>query len=186
MPAAPKPYIVAVGGTLRANSYTERALRLVLDACERQGAETLLLTGDDLDLPLYAPDATPASPRAERLVAELRRADGVVFGSPGYHGGVSGFVKNAIDYVELMRDDAAPYLDGRAVGCVAVGAGWQGAMTTLAALRNIVHALRGWPTPVGIAVTATEEGDPSGADNVKVLIEAMAAQLVTFARWKND
>src|SRR5204863_6434613 len=33
---------------------------------------------------------------------------------------------------------------GRPVGSVATGAGWQGAVNTLTALRNIVHALRGW------------------------------------------
>lgn len=30
--------------------------------------------------------------------------------------------------------------------------GWQAAVSTLAALRQTVHALRGWPTPYGIAM----------------------------------
>ena len=63
------------------------------------------------------------------------RADGILLGSPGYHGGVSGLVKNALDYTEDMRGDERPYFDGRPVGAVATGAGWQGAVTTLTAMR---------------------------------------------------
>ena len=38
---------------------------------------------------------------------------------------------------------------GLPVGSIACGAGWQAAGQTLSALRAIVHALRGWPTPIG-------------------------------------
>ncbi|MBB5134391.1 hypothetical protein HNP84_004123 [Thermocatellispora tengchongensis] len=39
------------------------------------------------------------------------------------------------------------------MGCVAVARGDQGATTTLATLRTVAHALRGWPTPLGIALS---------------------------------
>ena len=29
-------------------------------------------------------------------------------------------------------------------------------MTTMQSLRSVVHALRGWPTPLGVAVNSTE------------------------------
>jgi multimeric flavodoxin WrbA len=35
----------------------------------------------------------------------LRRAHGIIVASPGYHGSMSGLVKNALDYAEDMRDD---------------------------------------------------------------------------------
>ncbi|MNP19695.1 hypothetical protein D3C76_1122360 [compost metagenome] len=44
------------------------------------------------------------------------------------------------------------YFDGRAVGCIVTAAGWQGCNTTLGALRSIVHAMRGWPTPLGVTL----------------------------------
>ena len=31
-----------------------------------------------------------------------------------------------------------------------------GAINTLSALRDIVHALRGWPTPLGAAINSAE------------------------------
>ena len=72
----------------------------------------------------------------------------IIVASPAYHGGVSGLVKNALDYVEDLRDAKRPYLDGRAVGCIACAGGWQAAVATLTGLRSISHALRGWPTPL--------------------------------------
>src|ERR1700722_857146 len=153
---ASAPFIVAEGGALRPNSSTEKALSVVLGAAAALGAETLLLSGAELDLPHYSPDRLDRSPAAQRLVEALRRADGIVLGSPGYHGGISGLVKNALDYVEDMRSDPAPYFEGRAVGCVATAAGWQATMTTLNALRDVVHALRGWPTPLGVPINTME------------------------------
>jgi FMN reductase len=42
----------------------------------------------------------------------VRGADALVFGSPGYHGTLSGLVKNALDYLEELGRDARPYVDG--------------------------------------------------------------------------
>ena len=47
-----------------------------------------------------------------------------------------------LDYVEDMKDDARCYFTGVPVGCIATGLGWQATVTTLEALRAIVHALR--------------------------------------------
>src|ERR1044072_3415205 len=148
--------VVGIGGSLRASSQSERALRIALEGAEALGATTTVITGDDLVLPFYDPAIPERSPAAHRLVESLREADGVVLVSPGYHGTVSGLVKNALDYVEDLHADPRPYPDGRAIGCVAMALGWQAAVTTLTALRSIVHALRGWPTPLGAALNAAE------------------------------
>ena len=92
-----RPYIVGLGGTTREGSSTEKALSLSLRAAASQGADTLLLCGSDIDLPAYVPAAT-SNTKANRVTAELGRADGIILGTPGYHGGLSGLVKNALDY----------------------------------------------------------------------------------------
>jgi FMN reductase len=153
---------------------------------EKAGARVEFLTGDDIDLPMYAPERPDRSPKAIALIAALRRAQGVVIASPGYHGSVSGLIKNALDYIEDMRGDPLPYLEGRAVGLIACAAGWQATGTTLMALRSIVHALRGWPTPLGVAINSigkpfTDAGlasEPATAMQLKLL----ADQVVEFAR----
>ena len=150
-----RPLVVGIGGTVRPNSTSEAALRAALRGAQRAGARTECFAAAELDLPFYDPKLPDRSEGAQRLIASLRAADGIIVCSPGYHGALSGLVKNALDYVEDLRADPRPYLDGRAVGCVAMALGWQATVTTLTALRSIVHALRGWPTPLGVCIKTT-------------------------------
>jgi FMN reductase len=184
-PVAQGPLIVAVGGTLRQNSSGAAALQLCLAYAASQGARTSLFTGDDLRMPLYEPQALELTEPCQRMIGALRQADGIILASPGYHGSISGTLKNALDYTEEMRDDAASYFDGRAVGCIASAAGWQASAATLSALRSIVHALRGWPTPIGVMLNSSEKlFTPSGdcvSPTVAASLVAMTQQVLDFA-----
>jgi FMN reductase len=178
------PYIVAVGGTLRPGSTTEKAMQHVLNAADRAGARTRLISGPALQLPMYEPDNPERTDAARDLVAQLALADGIILGSPGYHGSISGLVKNALDYAEDLRGDGRPYFSGRAVGCIATGGGWPGALNTLGALRDIVHALRGWPTPLGAAINSSERVfDDDGqcvVPRVSQMLDVIAAEVLGF------
>ena len=190
MTTTPQPFIVGLGGTLRANSSTERALRHCLAAVERQGGRTRLFAAEELDLPMYAPHELERTPRALELVKAVRDADAVVVGSPGYHGAVSGLVKNALDYIEDLREDPRVYLDNTPWGCISCAYGWQAAVGTLTQLRSIGHALRAWPTPLGVAINSADAvWAPSGelADTeqgraVADQLELLASQLLAFAQ----
>lgn len=178
--------VVALGGTLAPNSTTEKALNIALAGARAGGAETLLIPGPELELPIYAWERKERDPRALHLVDSLRRADGIIIGSPGYHGSISGLIKNALDYAEDMSKDEWPYFHGRPVGAVTTGAGWQGAVTTLTALRGIVHALRGWNTPLGVAInTAQPAFDADGKcldEKVEMMLLAMGQEVAEAAR----
>jgi FMN reductase len=178
------PLIVGLGGTTAHGSATERVLRASLDAAAALGARTLLIAGADLDMPMYAPG--PRGGRARALVAALAEADGVIVASPAYHGTVSGLVKNALDHAEDLRHADRPYLEGRAVGCIAVAGGAQAGAATLAALRAVAHALRGWPTPLGVVVDTSDRmfDAAGGLDDGVVLgrLDLLADQVVGFAR----
>ena len=63
---------------------------------------------------MYAPENPARTDGAREFAEELRQADGIIVASPGYHGSVSGLVKNALDYVEDLRDDERSYFDGLA------------------------------------------------------------------------
>ncbi|MDB5985769.1 MAG: NADPH-dependent reductase [Nevskia sp.] len=182
------PLIVGLGGTTRTGSSSELALRFALKAAERAGAKTAIFAGPALEFPMYAQDKSERSPQATELICMLRQSHGIIVSSPGYHGSISGLIKNALDYVEDMRGDGAAYFDGRAVGCVASAYGWQATGSTLAALRSIVHALRGWPTPVGVAINSSSKiFDVDGAcldTGVEKQLELMARQVVDFARMR--
>jgi FMN reductase len=179
-----KPRILGLGGTTRRGSSSERALRIALDLAEQAGAETDILLADDLEFPAYAPERGALGPQTGRLLDLARRADGVIVASPGFHGGPSGLIKNALDHLEELRTDERPYLDGRAVGCIVCAAGWQATATTLASLRSTVHALRGWPTPLGVTINSTKVGDVDPIAAAAPQLGMLVDQVVGLARWR--
>ncbi|CRZ13249.1 NADPH-dependent FMN reductase [Mycolicibacterium neworleansense] len=180
------PFVVGLGGTLRADSSTERAVRYCLESVERQGGRTRMFAGPDLELPMYAPHSLERTPAALEFVSALRDADAVVVGSPGYHGAISGLVKNALDYIEDLREDPRVYLDNTPWGCISCAYGWQAAVGTLGQLRSIGHALRAWPTPLGVAINSADkiwaETGELADGTVRGQLEMLATQLLTFGR----
>ena len=175
--------VLAIGGSTRPGSSSERALKLAGAAAEAAGASVVYITGRDLMLPIYDTESTQRSALALALVEALRAADGVIVASPGYHGGISGMMKNALDYAEDLAQDERAYLDGRAVGCIAVAYGWQATVSTLHQLRQVAHALRGWPTPMGASVNASVASLAQGSedDAVKAQLEMVGRQVAEFA-----
>jgi FMN reductase len=183
------PVVVGIGGSTSAESTTSQLLVRALDLASARGARTLAFTGPDLAvLPIFSTaEAHSASPAAAALVSAVRDADSVIIATPGYHGGMSGLVKNAIDQLEMLRDDPRPYLDGRAVGAIVAAAGWQACGSTLAAVRSTIHALRGWPTPFGVTVNSAEQhADADGMFEPRVngALEIMVGQLLDFTSWR--
>jgi len=180
-----RPLILGVGGTTRAGSTTERALSVALRAAAAEGADTVIITAADLVLPMYTTDPAARTPAAQRLVELYRSCHGLVIASPAYHGSLSGLVKNALDYAEDLRMDERTYFDGIAVGVIACAGGWQAAVQTMGALREIAHALRGWPTPLGAALNTSmrlfDEGGECLDLSSKFQLENVGRQVVQFA-----
>ncbi|WBO22561.1 NADPH-dependent FMN reductase [Sphingomonas abietis] len=180
------PFIVGIGGTTSPGSSTEQALQLALAAAEAEGARVQLFGGAAIaELPHYAFGAVEGSEGGRALVEAIRKADGLIIASPGYHGSISGLVKNAVDFIEETAKDARVYLDGLPVGLIVTAYGWQATGSTLATMRSIVHALRGWPTPLGAAIKSSsglfQNGqctDPGSASQ----LELVGKQVVEFAR----
>lgn len=191
MNASPSPLIVGIGGTSRAGSTSERVLALALKHAEAKGARTMMFGGEHLArIPLFNPQSDETSAEREALTEAVRACDGLIIASPGYHGSISGLVKNALDSLEALRDDARPYFDGRAVGTIVTVDGWQAAGATLMAVRAIVHALRGWNTPLGVALNGAAARDVGGlfdgqgrlADGRDAWqLQAMVEQVLSFA-----
>lgn len=175
-----KPHIVALGGTSRPESATGRALAQCLALAEAKGARTTLLTGEAINFPHYELGCSTDDPAIAQFVSVLRDADAIIVGSPGYHGSLSGMVKNALDYAELLRGDERAYFDGMPVGLIATAGGWQAAVSTLAALRTVIHALRGWPTPLGVAINTGTGGD--AVSEAAPQLSIMVDQILGFLR----
>ncbi|OWK29793.1 NADPH-dependent FMN reductase [Sphingomonas mucosissima] len=182
-----RPLVVGIGGTIGAISSTERALRIALDAAGEQGFRTRLFGGADMaKLPLYDPKASERTAEEREFVDAVRGASALIIASPGYHGSISGVVKNALDLLEeTARDPDRAYLADMPVGLIATAYGWQATGSTIAALRSIVHALRGWPTPFAAAINSavTKFDDEGGASDPAVVeqLRLIGQQVARFA-----
>ncbi len=181
------PLVVGIGGTIGGISSTERALKIALDAAGQEGFRTRMFGGADMArLPLYDPKATTRTPDETEFVETIRQASALIIASPGYHGSISGVVKNALDLLEeTARDPVRPYLADMPVGLIATAYGWQATGSTIAALRSIVHALRGWPTPFAAAINSqiTKFDDEGGASDAAVVeqLVMVGRQVARFA-----
>ena len=178
--------IVGIGGSTRPDSSSEIALRIALEACAAAGTETTLLSASALALPFYDPVQARQSAAADAYLGAVRAADGLIISSPGYHGGISGLIKNAIDWLEELAHDQRPYVDTLPVGCISVAGGAQTSVSAMASLRTVVHTLRGFPTPLGVAINAVpglfragECTDPA----VRAQLTQLGRQVAEYAAW---
>ncbi len=164
--------IIALGGSLDGGLSTRHALHGVLAAAQAAGATVELFDIAALDLPIYVHRKAPPA-NVERLLAAVRSADGLVWGSPLYHGSVSGAFKNAIDWLELLSRDDPPYLTDKVVALVATAGGVQG-MQAINAMEQIVRALRGITLPL---VTPIERAHQAFAEDGSAKDPHLAEQL---------
>lgn len=133
--------IVGIVGSLRNDSKTRVAVQVALEGAAESGATTHLIDLRDYDLPYCNDDDTVDPPDVIRLRREVGAAQGLILGTPEYHGGYSGVLKNAID---LMGFDE---FEGKVIGLVGVSGGSLGASQALQGLRGIGRALHAWVIP---------------------------------------
>ena len=155
--------VAAVCGSRREGSYTRAALHYALDAAAEAGAETDYVDLGAVDLPLYHPDADEQGESAE-LMARMRDADGVLLGSPVYHGSYSSAFRNFHDYCSFDE------YEDTVVGLVVVAGGGTVA-STLDHMRVTVRGVHGWVLPhqVGIGGASgkfEERAEPADDDEL--------------------
>jgi FMN reductase len=164
--------ITGISGSRRAGSYTRMAVEAALIGATESGAKVELLDLRAYDLP-FADGTDSTTPDLERLRASVKQADGVILGTPEYHGSVSGVLKNALDLMGFEE------FEGKMVGLVGVSGGVLGAFNALNELRNIGRVLHAWVVPEQTAVAeAWKVFDKSGA----VKDEKIAKRLTDVGR----
>jgi chromate reductase len=95
-----QPVLLTLSGSLRAGSYN----RMLIAEAVRAFGEAEVIEGD-LNLPLYDGDVEDAGMPApvQTLIDQVRRADALVIGAPEYNKGISGVLKNAIDWLSRAK-----------------------------------------------------------------------------------
>ena len=168
--------VVAVCGSLAADSVTRVALRDVLTAAEAEGAQSTHIDLREYDLPVFDADNQDAGDAPE-LRRRLREADAVVLGTPMYHGSYSSPLKTALDYSGFDE------FEDTTVGVLAVSGGSFPA-PALDHLRAAVRALDAWPLPLDVAIPDSHEqvsDDTLVDDALRDRVHQLGAELVQYA-----
>jgi FMN reductase len=172
--------IVGIAGSLRADSYSQMALKIVADKVRDLGAEVEILDLRQMDLPFCnGGDEYPKHSDVKRLQAAFMNADGLILVSPEYHGSVSGVLKNALDLMSFEQ------LAGKVAGFITI-LGGQSNSNTLNDLRLILRWVHAWSIPEQIAIgqawqAFTHEGKLSD-DKLSQRLDQFAQSLVENTR----
>jgi NAD(P)H-dependent FMN reductase len=152
--------VVGLVGSLRPGSYTRLSVQLALQGAAELGAETRLIDLRDYTLPFCdgSKDESHYPPDVARLRSDLRAATGIIIGTPEYHGGYSGVLKNALDLMGFSE------FEGKTIGLVGVSGGRMGAAHALSGLRTAGRSLRAWVLPSEVSIPqVSQQFDANGA-----------------------
>jgi len=140
--------VVGICGSIRPDSYTRMAMKIALEGAKEVGVQTQLIDLRDYRL-VFCDGKEDESTYPEdvfKLRREVKQAQGIILGTPEYHGGYSGVLKNALD---LMGFDE---IEGKMIGLVGVSGGAMGAANALNSLRTIGRALHAWLIPEQVSI----------------------------------
>ena len=163
--------VLAVVGSLQQSSVTRVVIRHVA-----RGLQAADCTVDVLDLgkeplALYTPDTAHDFPAYAALQARVHKADVIVLGSPDYHGGISGAMKNFLDH---FWQEFAGKLFATIVSSHDKG------LTVTDQLRTVARQCYAWALPYGVCVS--EGVDVKGGQIVSKALKQRLEMLIRDLR----
>ena len=179
-------YVVALCGSLREGSSTHAALQIALSGAKDAGAEVELLRLSEYDLVFQGSVANEDDYPAGifKLREKVKRAHGIILGSPEYHGSFSGVLKSALD---LMGFDE---FENKVIGLIGVSGGRKGAVNTLSMLRTVGTAMRAWVVPKEASIpNASQAFDANGNlhdAELAARVKDVGKQVTAFAVLQNS
>jgi NAD(P)H-dependent FMN reductase len=164
--------VIAICGSLRSGSTTLAALRVALRGAQALGAETQVIDLRDYDL-IFCDGKRNELDYPEGVInlrSTVQAAQGIIWGTPEYHGGPSGVLKNALDLMGFHE------FQGKVIGLVGTSGGEMGATNALNSLRTVGRSLRAWVIPQQVSISQAWKafdatGQPKSPEVEKRLIE---------------
>lgn len=134
--------LIGLSGSLRAGSFNTKLLKAAMASFGEADARIA-----DLNLPLYDGDLEEKGmPEAvTTLAAQIASADAIIIANPEYNKGITGVLKNALDWVSRVPGGA---FRGKPTLVIGAAAGRTGGETSYYMTRNCL-------APLGAAVLAT-------------------------------
>jgi len=136
--------VLAVIGSLQRDSVTRVVICHVARQLEAAGCAVDVLDLDKEPLALYSPDTAHGLPGYVELQARVHGADVIVLGSPDYHGGMSGAIKNFLDH--FWHEFAGKLF-------ATIVASHEKGLTVTDQLRTVARQCYAWTLPYGVSLT---------------------------------
>lgn len=140
--------LLAFAGSTRSGSLNQALLDLAVAEARGLGAEVTDIRLRDFDLPLYDGDLEREAfpPAARELKALFVAHDGFLIATPEYNGGVSGVLKNAVDWASRPTDGehlvTLSAFRGKAAGLMAASIGPHGGLRGITHMRQILSTIQ--------------------------------------------
>lgn len=173
--------VVGLCGSLRKGSTTHAALSIALSGAKEEGAEVELLDLNEYQLIFHGAveDESEYPTDVFRLKEKVKRAHSILLGTPEYHGGFSGVLKNALDLMWYEE------FENKVVGLIGVSGGRMGAGNALSMLRTVGATLRALVIPKEVSISrASEAFDENGNTydpELTLRLKSIGRQVVKFA-----
>lgn len=146
----------------RESSTSERLSAYLSKQLEALSVETNVFKLADSGVPLFDITLSRTPNAVEVMNIQFREADIHIWLTPLYHGGMTGVMKNCLDWLEVSADAPLPYLTGKTVGLVCWADGVQ-AMQGINAMDAVAKSLRAWTAPYSVPIQRSELFDENGA-----------------------
>jgi chromate reductase, NAD(P)H dehydrogenase (quinone) len=140
----PIPKILIIPGSLRVRSYNARLAALAAKELTLADADVTRVSLADYPLPIYDADLNEKSgppDNALKLKRLVSAHQGVLIASPEYNASITPLIKNAIDWISVVRERGEAPLaayQNRVFAIVGASPGTSGAMQSLLALRQVL------------------------------------------------
>ncbi len=156
------PKILAFAGSLRTDSFNKKLVKVAAQGAEKAGAEVTYIDLRDYPFSLYDGDleATKGIPEIVTKVKEIMSAhDGFLISSPEYNSGISGVLKNFIDWTSraAQGEKAGACYSGRVVSLMAASPGGLGGLRGLVHVRMILGTMDVIVLPDQLALAKAHE-----------------------------
>ena len=170
-------HVLGISGSLRKEATNRKLIR---EAARIGGASTYVEA--DLNLPLYdgdleAAEGTPASVQA--LADQIKAADAVVISTPEYNKGISGVLKNALDWVSRTEGSVWQDKPVAILSAAAGRAGGERAQSNLRLAMNpfMAHVISGPEVMLANSSDAFDENGHLTNERTAAGIEKLMAKL---------
>lgn len=178
--------VIGLSGSLNQKSLTRLAVQVALEGASEVAEQTHMLDLNDYQLSFISQVWMDRdhNPGVLRLRNDIRQAQGIILGTPEYHGSLSGVLKFALD---LMGFDE---LEGKMIGLIGVAGGRLGATNSLNTLRTIGRSMHAWVIPRQVSIAeAWRQFDNNGKiinPNLESSLREVGHQVARFASLHNS